>query len=162
VTGSDQGIWQDVYLARSSSELSWHQDRPISSLDLFHRLGITPDRGVVDIGGGDSALVDSLVQRGFRDVTVLDLSERALFRARRRLGEGAESVNWLVEDVRSWRPKRAYQVWHDRAVFHFMTDEKDQAAYISVLRASLDEGASVVIGTFALSLGSASSIGPCA
>jgi trans-aconitate methyltransferase len=104
---------------------------------------------VIDIGGGASRLVDSLVEMNFRDITVLDLSESALASAKARLGRRADHVEWIVADVTSWEPQRIYDLWHDRAAFHFLTDERDRAAYIARLTKSLKPGGHAIIATFA-------------
>ena len=128
--------------------MSWYQPTPDRSLQLFDQLGITADTAVVDIGGGASRLVDRLVERGFSDVCVLDVSESALAAARERVGAAAP-VTWLNQDVLNWQPSRRFQLWHDRALFHFLTDPDDRARYLRVLDAALEPGGAVVVGTFA-------------
>src|SRR5260370_8814094 len=105
---------------------------------------------IIDIGGGASRLVDSLVSRGYEDVTVLDLSAAALAAARSRIGDKANRVAWITADVTAWQPSRTYDVWHDRAAFHFLTEPNDQAAYIARLRRALRVGGHAIIATFAL------------
>lgn len=118
------------------------------SLELIERLDIAPDVAVVDIGGGASILVDRLVERAFSDVSVLDVAEVALDAGRQRVGEGA-GVTSLHEDLLSWRPSRRYGLWHDRAVFHFLTDATDRARYLESLKAGLQPGGGLVMATFA-------------
>jgi trans-aconitate methyltransferase len=108
-----------------------------------------PGSGIIDIGGGASRLVDCLVFRGYEDVTVLDLSEAALAAARSRLGEIAGRVTWVAADVTIWEPSRTYDIWHDRAAFHFLTEREDQAAYVARLRRAVRPGGHAIIGTFA-------------
>lgn len=147
---SPQAHWENVYASKHESEVSWFQENPAQSLALIAAAGASPDTAIIDVGGGASRLVDSLVARGFRAVTVLDLSEAALRTAQARLGQGAASVCWLVADVTTWEPSQAYDVWHDRAAFHFLTEEKDRAAYAARLRSALKIGGHAIIATFAM------------
>lgn len=144
-----QAHWQQVYRTKATDAVSWYQPEPRPSADLLELAGATRESGIVDIGGGASTLVDWLVAKGFRDVTVLDLSEAALAAAQARLGEAAAAVRWIAADVTKWRPRRQYDVWHDRAAFHFLTEPGDRAAYVRRLRTALRPGGHAVIGTFA-------------
>jgi trans-aconitate methyltransferase len=146
---SRQHHWENVYATKGESEVSWFQRAPAQSLELMTHAGATPHMGVIDIGGGASRLVDSLVAMDFRDITVLDLSESALAAAKARLGRRADRVAWVVADVTSWEPHRTYDVWHDRAAFHFLTEERDRSAYIARLTESLNVGGHAIIATFA-------------
>ena len=147
---SRQDHWQNVYAAKRENEVSWFQDSAAPSLELIDGTGATPHSHVVDIGGGASRLVDSLLAKGFNHLTVLDLSEAALRSAKARLGESAAKVEWIVADVTTWEPNRLYDVWHDRAAFHFLTDTADRAAYVDRLRRVLRPGGCAIIATFAL------------
>ena len=111
--------WKEVYRRDDLSKLSWHQREPTFSLELIDVLGVASDAAVVDVGGGDSPLAERLLDRGFTDVTVLDIAGPALEVARERLGLRAAQIAWVHDDVRSWRPGRRFDVWHDRALFHF-------------------------------------------
>lgn len=142
--------WDKIYSTKSSDELSWYQARPETSLRLIASTGVGKDARIVDAGGGDSRLVDSLLDQGFRDVTVIDVSSHALQRARERLGEGARRVNWICGDVLEFRPAEAFDVWHDRAVFHFLTDANDRAAYVRAVLEGLRPGGHLIIATFGL------------
>ena len=144
-----QAHWQQVYETKATDSVSWYQAVPQPSADLISLAGATPESGIVDIGGGASTLVDWLLGRGFRDVTVLDLSQAALAAAQARLGSAASAAAWIAADVTKWRPARAYDLWHDRAAFHFLVDPGDRAAYVGRLRAALHPGGHAVIGTFA-------------
>jgi trans-aconitate methyltransferase len=146
---SCQHHWENVYATKAENEVSWFQRTPTQSLELMTCAGAIPQMGVVDIGGGASRLVDSLVAMNFRDITVLDLSESALAAAKARLGGRADHVAWVVADVTSWEPHRTYDLWHDRAAFHFLTEERDRAAYIARLTKSLKLGGHAIIATFA-------------
>jgi SAM-dependent methyltransferase len=141
--------WENVYATKGEHEVSWFQEAPEPSLQLIGLAGATRSSGIIDIGGGASRLVDCLVSQGYQDVTVLDLSEAALASARSRIGEEASRVTWIAADVTAWEPSRTYDVWHDRAAFHFLTDAKDQMAYVARLRRALRPGGHAIIGTFA-------------
>lgn len=153
MTSTREQHWQGVYTTKGEDEVSWFQDRPQTSLDLIAQTGLTAKASLIDIGGGASRLVDALLEAGWRDIAVLDIAAAALAKARERLGPrgaGADwSIDWIVADITSWQPQRRYDLWHDRAVFHFLTDPEDRAAYKSALRAAVAPGGHVVIGSFA-------------
>jgi SAM-dependent methyltransferase len=142
--------WDIVYTTKGENELSWFQENPESSLDLIDLARPTPDCAIVDIGGGASRLVDSLVGRGFSHVAVLDISEAALKAARARLGDRAGLVEWIVTDVIDWHPRQGFDIWHDRAAFHFLTDPADRSAYVACIKQAIRPGGHVIIGTFAI------------
>jgi trans-aconitate methyltransferase len=144
-----QAHWENVYTTKGENEVSWFQQSPAPSLELIVQAGAVSNSAIIDIGGGASRLVDSLVERGFEDITVLDLSSAALAAARSRLGASAERVSWIVADATTWEPARAYDIWHDRAAFHFLTDANDRAAYITRLERGLKIGGHAIIATFA-------------
>lgn len=141
--------WQNVYATKGETEVSWFQDRPAISLEMIRAAG--PDRAaaIIDIGGGASRLVDALLQGGYRNLTVLDLSANALDVAKKRIGAAASRVDWIVADATTWRPAKTWDVWHDRAAFHFLTDPHDRAAYVERLRSAVAPGGHVIIATFA-------------
>lgn len=141
--------WDGVYTRLDESKVSWFEPDPTCSLEMLDAAGVTPDLPVIDVGAGASRLVDALLGHGFSDVTALDVSNDGLARARERLGAAAGRVRWVVTDLLTWTPQRRYAVWHDRAVFHFLTDPADQALYRSLLDTALAPGARVVIGAFA-------------
>jgi SAM-dependent methyltransferase len=142
--------WENVYTNKGEKEVSWFQENPAPSLELFSEMGATPASAIIDIGGGASRLVDHLVKVGFHDVTVLDLSETALVAAKARLGNRASQVRWVIADATVWEPAKAFDIWHDRAAFHFLTDEHDRAAYVARLVRGLKVGGHAIIATFAL------------
>lgn len=142
--------WDGVYSAKTEAELSWHQDDPSVSFDLMHKAGLSAATSVIDIGGGTSRIVDGLLAAGLRDVSVLDLSENALLAARQRLGPDSDKVTWITADVTRWRAQRTYDLWHDRAVFHFLTGPEDRAAYLRRLEKSLSPAGHAIIATFSL------------
>ena len=141
--------WERVYASKLPEEVSWFQPTPTTSLALVDASGVGPEAGVLDVGGGTSRFVDALLGRGFEDVTVLDVSRAALARAAQRLGPRAEAVDWVVADVTDFEPTRLWLVWHDRAVFHFLTSAEDREAYGRTLRRCLSPGGWAVIATFA-------------
>ena len=147
---SRKSHWETVYSTKGENEVSWFQENPAPSLELIDLAGPTAESAVVDIGGGASRLVDSLVARGLNRVTVLDISEAALEAARARLGGRAIRVEWIVADVTQWDPAQTFDVWHDRAAFHFLTDAGDRSAYVARMKQAVRPGGHVIIGTFAL------------
>ncbi len=147
---SRQEHWDKVYASKGEKELTWFQENPAPSLDLIAKTGATAASSVIDVGGGASRLVDALIAKGFRAVAVLDLSEAALVAAKARLGGRADQVEWIVADVTAWEPQAAaYDVWHDRAAFHFLTEERDRAAYVARLSRAVKPGGHAIIATFA-------------
>ncbi|HEX3115880.1 MAG TPA: class I SAM-dependent methyltransferase [Bradyrhizobium sp.] len=141
--------WEGVYAAKREDQVSWFQETPAISLELIARAGAVQSYAIIDIGGGASRLADCLVERGYQDVTVLDLSAAALAAARARMGDRAGQVTWIAADMTDWQPARSYDIWHDRAAFHFLTLAEDQAAYVIRLRRALRPGGHAIIGTFA-------------
>jgi SAM-dependent methyltransferase len=141
--------WEEVYRSKPAVETSWYQAEPTTSLAMIRDAGIRPDQGLIDVGGGASRLVDHLLNRGYRDVTVLDLSAEAMEQARRRLGAKARQVEWVVADITEYAPDRQFAVWHDRAAFHFLTDPVDRERYVQVLRVALRPGGQTIIAAFA-------------
>src|SRR5882757_6422677 len=148
-TNSRQSHWQNIYTSKGENEVSWFQESPASSLALIAETGARPASGIIDIGGGASRLVDHLIEQGFGDVTVLDLSAAALDATKARLGERASRTHWLVADATNWQPPRSYDIWHDRAAFHFLTEARDREAYIARLRQALKIGGHAIMATFA-------------
>lgn len=142
--------WQSVWTSKQPDEVSWHQDDPAPSLAMIEAAGLRRDAAIVDIGGGASLLVDRLLERGFLHVAVLDLAEAALTRAAERLGPLGDDVTWIAADVLDWRPVPGlFDLWHDRAMLHFLTDPADQARYVEVMTAALGPEGQAVIATFA-------------
>jgi SAM-dependent methyltransferase len=140
--------WEKVHAARAPTEVSWYQPVPARSLELIRATGAPLSAPILDVGGGASTLVDHLVGAGFTDVTVLDVASTALGLARARLGPAADRVTWVEADVTRFRPARRYQVWHDRAVFHFLTEAADRERYLEVLRGALRPAGCFVLATF--------------
>jgi len=117
-----QAHWQNVYSTKAEKEVSWFQENPAPSLELIAATGISTDAAIIDVGGGASRLVDRLIDKGFRRVAILDLSASALEATKKRLGGRRDAVDWIVADVTTWAPSRTYDLWHDRAAFHFLTE----------------------------------------
>lgn len=141
--------WEQVYQARQHDEVSWYQAHPATSLRFIEASGLPRDAPIVDVGGGASRLVDCLLERGFNDLTVIDVAPSALQQARARLGERADGVDWIEADVTAFSPSRRYHLWHDRAVFHFLVTDEARAAYLAALRAGLAPGGTLVLAAFA-------------
>jgi SAM-dependent methyltransferase len=140
--------WDDVYSSRAPEELSWYESLPAVSLRFVETLRPAPAT-VVDVGAGTSHLVDALLSDGYEDVTVLDVSATALDEVRKRLGDRATTVRFVEQDVLSWRPGRVFDVWHDRAVFHFQVAPRERAQYVRVASECLAEDGVAVLATFA-------------
>lgn len=142
--------WERVYGTRATDSVSWYQPHADRSLRLIEQAGIGPEAALIDVGGGASTLVDDLLARGFRDLTVLDLSEAALQAARKRLGARADAVQWRVADITTAAlPAHGIDLWHDRAVFHFLTAPADRQAYVRQVLRSVRPGGHVIVATFA-------------
>jgi len=150
MTATDRQMhWQNVYLTKGEQQVSWTQQVPEPSLSLIEKFA-PRDASIIDIGGGASHLVDALRQRGYEAITVLDLSQAALDTSRQRLGPDAAKVQWIAADITQWRPRTAFDIWHDRAAFHFLVDESDRVAYLAALHAGVKRGGHAIIATFAL------------
>jgi 2-polyprenyl-3-methyl-5-hydroxy-6-metoxy-1,4-benzoquinol methylase len=138
--------WESMYDSRPLTEMGWYQSNPHMSLLMIGE--IDKSQPVIDIGGGDGLLVDHLIDLGYSDITVLDISQKAIDRAKKRLGSRANSVQWICADIMEFRPERKYSLWHDRAVFHFFIYKTDIDKYLNTLRNSLSREGLVVVGTF--------------
>jgi 2-polyprenyl-3-methyl-5-hydroxy-6-metoxy-1,4-benzoquinol methylase len=143
-----QDHWEQVYGSKDSRETSWFEPSPKTSLLMIDRTGLTAGSRSIDVGGGASSLVDHLLQRGF-EVAVLDIADEALAVARARLGAKAEQVQWIAKDITSWQPAAQFDLWHDRAVFHFLTQPTQRRGYVAALEAALRPGGWLVMATFA-------------
>ena len=146
----NENHWSDVYQKKAFDSVSWYQPSPKPSLAAIEKLNIRNSVSIIDVGGGASTFVDHLIGRGWTDVTVLDIAAPALEVAKSRIGGSAAAVKWEVADITQWQPKRMFDVWHDRAVFHFLTDADHRQAYLRVLQAALAKNGAVVMATFAM------------
>lgn len=140
--------WENIYSTKQANEVSWFQNYPKTSMEFVELFHIAKDAAVIDIGGGDSCLVDALIEKGFTDVTVLDISANAIERAKKRLGEKAASVKWIVSDINDFVPVGQYDFWHDRAAFHFLTTEENINRYVKIATEAIKEKGFLVLGTF--------------
>ena len=145
-----QKHWNDTYSAKAENQVSWFQVNPERSLELIIAAAPAHNAPIIDIGGGASRLADTLLALGYGDLTVLDIAETGLSRSKARLGAQAKKISWIVADVTTWQPPRRWQVWHDRAVFHFLTEPAAQDAYIAALKRGTATGSSIIMATFAL------------
>jgi len=141
-----KAYWENIYQTKKTEEVSWTQSVPHSSLGFIKSFNLAKDAKIIDIGGGDSTLVDYLLKEGFSDITVLDISEAALERARLRLGEKSRQVKWIVSDITDFKPKEHYDLWHDRATFHFLTEQKQIKQYVASAAQAINNY--MIIGTF--------------
>lgn len=140
--------WENIYQTKALNEVSWFEPKPETSLEFFKQFKIPTTAKVIDIGGGDSFLVDNLLALGYTDVTVLDISETALERAKKRLGKLAAGVKWIVADAATFKPTEKYDFWHDRAAYHFLTEEDEITNYLETVQNNLSTNGILVIGTF--------------
>jgi trans-aconitate methyltransferase len=138
--------WETVYKTKNPDQVSWTQEVPTTSLEFISSFNVPKDAKIIDIGGGDSKLVDYLLDGGFENITVLDISAAALDRAKKRLGERANKVQWVESDIIEFKPTSTYDVWHDRATFHFLTSEKQIESYLTIARQAVN--GYLAIGTF--------------
>jgi len=140
--------WENIYATKSFEEVSWYQPKPETSLEFIERLNLNKDAAIIDIGGGDSFLVDFLLKSGYKNLTVLDISEKAIQRAKKRLGKKAQKVKWVVSDITEFEPDEKYDAWHDRAAFHFLTHDKDVKKYVETAKKSIQADGFLFIGVF--------------
>jgi SAM-dependent methyltransferase len=142
--------WDTIYRTKAAAEVSWYQAHAAQSLDLIRHTGVPTTGQIIDVGGGSSVLVDDLLLAGYEHVTVVDISPAALDVARARMGERADQATWLEADItHAALPRAHYDVWHDRAVFHFLTDAADRARYVTQVRRAVKHGGHVIVATFA-------------
>ncbi len=142
--------WERIYSDKQSTEVSWYQQHPERSFDLIKATGIDMAARIIDIGGGASTLVDFLLDAGYQNLSVLDIAHSAIEQAKVRLGDRSDKVEWLECDITRFAPEQPYDLWHDRAVFHFLTDETDRSSYVQAMSNALSPGAHAIIATFDL------------
>lgn len=140
--------WEKIYSTKQPNEVSWTQESPETSLSFIHSFNLPKQASIIDVGGGDSKLVDKLVEEGYEDITVLDISEQALRRAQARLGEKSKNVNWIVSDITEFTTDKTFDVWHDRATFHFLTTGDEIHKYLERAKNNLKDNGFLTIGTF--------------
>ncbi len=147
-TTDRQNHWNTIYQTKSLKDVSWYQPKPETSLNLIHNTGCSKNAKIIDIGGGDSFLVDHLLEKGYTNITVLDISAQAIERAKARLGHKANAVHWIVADIAEFIPTRIYDIWHDRAAFHFLTDKNEINNYKSTFNKAISNNGALILGTF--------------
>ena len=147
--GSQKEHWEKVYTAKQPNEVSWTQEIPKTSLAFIHSFNLPKTAKIIDVGGGDSKLVDHLLEEGFTDITVLDISANAIERAKKRLGDKSQKVKWVVSDITEFEPGYYFDVWHDRATFHFLTTSEQVIKYADIAKSCVNDY--LIIGTFSQS-----------
>ena len=140
--------WENIYQNKSIDELSWFQPTPTTSLNFVKQFNLPKTAKIIDIGGGDSFFVDHLLDLGYRNITVLDISEKAIEKAKQRLGDKAETVKWIIADASDFQPPDKYDLWHDRAAFQFLTIEKEIENYLDTIRTNIKSAGYLIMGTF--------------
>lgn len=140
--------WENIYQTKQLNEVSWFQQKPQTSLDFFEMFSVHKNAKIIDVGGGDSYLVDYLLELGYQDISVLDISKYALDRAKQRLGDKAKNVKWIEANAAHFQPVEKYDFWHDRAAFHFLTEHEDIENYIKTANESIAVNGVLIIGTF--------------
>ena len=140
--------WENIYQTKDFKDVSWFQEKPETSLSFLKEFDVPKNAKIIDIGGGDSYFVDNLLDLGYDDITVLDISAKAIEKAQLRLGEKATKVKWIVADAANFKSKEKYDFWHDRAAFHFFTEEKDISNYIKIIKKNISNAGVLILGTF--------------
>jgi len=142
--------WENIYQTKNTNEVSWYQEKPETSLNLISEISIEKNAKIIDVGAGASKLADNLLALGFRNITALDVSLNALNKSKKRLGDRANNVKWIVSDLREFETNERYDLWHDRAVLHFLTEEEDIKRYIELVRTYLKPKGYVIVSTFSV------------
>ncbi|MGE8554732.1 MAG: class I SAM-dependent methyltransferase [Chryseobacterium jejuense] len=145
-SSDNKNHWENVYETKSPDQVSWTQKKPQTSLNFINSFGLGKEARIIDIGGGDSNLVDFLLEEGYENITVLDISAKALEKAQQRLGKKADKVKWIATDITTFEPIETYDIWHDRAAFHFLTTQEQIAKYIDIAEKNINSF--MVLGTF--------------
>ena len=140
--------WENIYTTKEANTVSWYQPSAHTSMEFVSKAGLSPNAKIIDIGGGDSYFAERLLEAGFTDITVVDISAAALERAKERLGDRAGSITWIVADAAEFVPPAVYDFWHDRAAFHFLTEEADVENYLKTTHSHLSPDGIFVLGTF--------------
>ena len=141
-------LWNSIHENRHFTEQGWYQEVPHDSLKFFEEYKIPKDAGILEVGGGESLMVDHLLDKGYEDITVLDISPIAIAKTKKRLGERAVKVNWVISDITEFQPRRKYDVWHDRATLHFLLTEVEIEKYIRLLKSCANDNLRVMLATF--------------
>ena len=146
ISSDNKNHWENVYETKNPDQVSWTQKKPQTSLDFILSSGLGKDASIIDIGGGDSNLVDFLLEEGYENITVLDISAKSLEKAKKRLGDAAGKVKWIVTDIAAFEPTETYDIWHDRAAFHFLTTSEQVSKYIDIAEKNVNNF--MILGTF--------------
>lgn len=146
ISSDNKNHWENVYETKNPDQVSWTQKKPQTSLDFILSSGLGKDASIIDIGGGDSKLVDFLLEEGYENITVLDISAKSLEKAKKRLGDAAVKVKWIVTDITAFEPTETYDIWHDRAAFHFLTTSEQVSKYIDIAEKNVNN--LMILGTF--------------
>ncbi|WP_312902972.1 class I SAM-dependent methyltransferase [Chryseobacterium taichungense] len=140
--------WNTIYQSKNENEVSWYQEYPKASIELIKELNLPLSAHIIDMGGGESHLVDVLLEMGYTNISVLDISETALQKNQNRLGEKSKLVNWIATDITEFIPRQKYDLWHDRAAFHFLTAEENVKKYVSIAERTITQDGFLIMGTF--------------
>ena len=140
--------WENVFATKAETEVSWFQTYPKTSVEFLEIFGLPLDANIIDVGGGDSHFVDALLDMGYKNIYVLDISTNAIERAKIRLGDKANNVNWIISDITDFEPKVKFDFWHDRAAFHFLTSEEKISKYVSIAENAISKSGYLILGTF--------------
>lgn len=146
--GNKKSHWENVFATKNPNEVSWTQKYPKTAMNYLEELNLSKTANIIDIGGGDSNLVDALLEKGYENIWVLDISELALERAKKRLGKNADLIHWVVSDITEFKPEVKFNFWHDRAVFHFLTDEDSINKYLAIIKEAINTEGNFLLGTF--------------
>ncbi len=144
----EKAHWDTIYQTKTAEEVSWFQAYPTTSMEFLSLFALPFTANIIDIGGGDSYFVDALLDKGYQNIWVLDISANAIERAKKRLGEKAANVNWIVSDITAFEPTVSFDFWHDRAAFHFLTTEEKINKYVSIAEGAIKKDGYLILGTF--------------
>jgi 2-polyprenyl-3-methyl-5-hydroxy-6-metoxy-1,4-benzoquinol methylase len=140
--------WENVFINKEPNEVSWFQEYPKTSMEFLHLFDLSSTANIIDVGAGDSKFVDALLEKGFTNIWVLDISSAALEKAKKRLGAKADLVHWVVTDITEFEPPVQYDFWHDRAAFHFLTDDASIKKYVTITELGIRNNGYLILGTF--------------
>ena len=140
--------WENVFATKAETEVSWFQTYPKTSVEFLELFNLPLDANIIDVGGGDSHFVDALLEKGYTNIYVLDISANAIERAKARLGNNANKVNWIVSDITEFEPTVKFDFWHDRAAFHFLTDDEKIYKYVAIAENAINKDGYLILGTF--------------
>lgn len=140
--------WEKIFITKQESEVSWFQEYPKTSVEFFDLFKLPLDANIIDIGGGDSHLVDVFIEKWYKNIYVLDISVNAIEKTQKRLGANADKVHWIVSDILDFKPSVKFDFWHDRAAFHFLTSEEHINKYVAIAEESINKGGYLILGTF--------------